>query len=93
MEQNKYDILDLLASIVDEKPVDTQAVVNQMMLNKAHDAIAAYDAEFNKAIFNDEPQEIEDVPEDEPEETEDDVDLDSNELLNTLNSQEEPKTD
>lgn len=62
MVDTKYVIDDILNAIVDEKPVDLQAALNSVMVDKAHDQIANMKTEImSDAIGNDEDDEDEDI--------------------------------
>lgn len=102
MVDTKYVIDDILNAIVDEKPVDLQAALNSVMVDKAHDQIANMKTEImSDAIGDDEDEDItvfddiEDEEEDEDfddEEIEDDIEdeeLDADELFNDLEDEEE----
>lgn len=87
--ETKYKIDDILNAIVDEKPVDLQAAVNSLMVDKAHDQIADLKAIIMQDTLRGEDDEPSDDENDE-EEFEDDVDeLDAEELFTDDDDNEE----
>ena len=66
---NKYSIDDILNAIVDEKPVDLQAGVNALMVDKAHDSISGLKSVLVQDMLGDKKA-------DDAEDTEDDIDHD-----------------
>lgn len=90
---DKYTIDDILNAIVDEKPVDLQAAVNSMMVNKAHDQIADLKTLLVQDMLVDKE---EDTASDEDEEIEDEIndedeveELDADELFTDDNEEQE----
>jgi len=90
-DNNKYNIADIIDFSAEQKPVDVQAAVDALMLQKAHAAIEAKKIETAKKMFGDaagpeDPnysedddweEDQEDMESDESEgEVEDDLDLD-----------------
>lgn len=92
---NKYVIDDILKAVVAEKPVDLQAALNSIMLDKAHDQISAMKVQLAQDMFgsksaNDEVEEVEDEPEDDAEVPSDEIEeLDADDLLNNSETDEE----
>lgn len=66
MSENKYVIDDILNAVVDEKPVDLQAALNSIMVDKAHDYISNMKSQLMSDMLS--------AQEDEEEEVEIDVD-------------------
>ena len=101
MTENKYVIDDILNAIVNEKPVDLQAAVNSMMVDKAHDEISGMKTQLMQDMMDqqgeddeeqvdDDIEEFEDEPEDEDQEEDDEVEeLDAEELFNDETDEEE----
>jgi hypothetical protein len=103
-DNNKYNIADIIDFSSAQKPVDVQAAVDALMLQKAHAAIEAKKIETAKKMFGDaagpeDPdytdddweEDQEDMESDESEvEVEDDLDLDisDEELEDLLNDLE-----
>jgi len=90
--ETKYKIDDILNAIVDEKPVDLQAAVNSLMVDKAHDQIADLKSVIMQDMLRseDDPSDDEDDEEEEFEDDEDDVDeLDAEELFTDDDDNEE----
>lgn len=97
--ETKYVIDDILNAVVDEKPVDLQAALNSIMVDKAHEHITGMKSQLmqdmldNEADTEDEEEfegseddvEIEDTDEEEPEAEE----LDADELFNDLEDEDE----
>lgn len=87
---NKYSIDDILDAIVDEKPVDLQAAVNALMVDKAHDSIAGLKTVLVQDMLGEPQAEPEEYAEDELEDEEDEVEeLDAEELFTDDNEEQE----
>lgn len=87
---NKYSIDDILDAIVDEKPVDLQAAVNALMVDKAHDSIAGLKSVLVQDMLgaqSDAPEEEEAEDDIEDEEDEEVVELDAEELFTDDNEE------
>lgn len=89
---NKYTIDDILNAVVDEKPVDLQAAVNALMVDKAHDHIAGLKSVIMQDMLNgntDSEDEAEEEIEDDDDSEEDEIEeLDAEELF-TDNEEEQ----
>ncbi len=77
VDTTKYVIDDILNSIVDEKPVDLQAALNSIMVDKAHDQIASMKTQLMQDMLSAQQPEDEEEQEfeDEPEGDEDNVEV------------------
>lgn len=51
-DENKPEIIDLVASAVDRKPVEFSQAFNSIMADKLRAAIEAKEAELSTTIFN-----------------------------------------
>lgn len=94
MENNKYDIEDLLIAIANEKPVDIQAIVNDLMVDRAQDEISSFQLDdIDRDFINDIETDVESDSEiDTDTDTENEIDdeyIDSNEILNDINNDSE----
>lgn len=104
MVDTKYEIDDILNAVVNEKPVDLQAALNSIMVDKAHEQIAGMKAQLMQNTLGDvEPDEeseedidLEDIEDDEDDEDElevqdedEDEELDADELFNDLETDED----
>jgi len=88
---NKYTVDDILNAIVDEKPVDLQAAVNALMVDKAHDSISGLKTVLVQDMLGDKTADTDDSEDDE-EEIEDDEEieeLDAEELFTDDNEEQE----
>lgn len=88
---NKYTIDDILNAVVDEKPVDLQAAVNALMVDKAHDHIAGLKSVIMQDMLNgntDSEDESEEEFEDDDSEEDEIEELDAEELF-TDNEEEQ----
>lgn len=99
MVDTKYVIDDILNAVVDEKPVDLQAALNSVMVDKAHDQITGMKAQLMQDMLGDEPDDEEpeefEYDEDEFDGAEDDVEIeyDDEENLDTEDDDEELDAD
>lgn len=53
METDKYNVSDLVVSAIEQKPLDFQNILNDIMVDRAANAIDAYRMEVSQKIFND----------------------------------------
>lgn len=82
MVDTKYVIDDILNSIVSEKPVDLQAALNSIMVDKAHDYIADMKSQLMQDMLtaqHPEDQDEEEYEDDDLEGDDDDVEVEDSE--------------
>ena len=88
---DKYVIDDILNAVVDEKPVDLQAALNSIMVDKAHEYIANMKSQLMNDVLAD--RSGEDDWEDEAETTEDETDAAEEDAEVEADETDEPETD
>lgn len=49
---NKYDISDLIAATIEEKPIDFETAFNDMLIDKIRDAVEVKRIEVAQNMFN-----------------------------------------
>lgn len=49
---NKYDISDLIAATIEEKPIDFETAFNDMLIDKIRDAVEVKRIEVAQSMFN-----------------------------------------
>lgn len=90
------DISDILKGVVEQKPLDIQTAVSDLMLDKIRDVVADRKAELANHFLNvDTPEDLEDdeTPADETEETADEIEAEADEIGDDGDDTETPTED
>lgn len=78
VEDNKYDLTDLVVSAIEQKPLDFETAFNDVIVDRIRGAIEDKKIAIAKQMYNYEPEEETVEPEDEFEDDDAETEEDSN---------------
>lgn len=79
VEDNKYDLTDLVVSAIEQKPLDFEVAFNNLIVDRIHGAIEDKKIAIAKQMYGYEEPEPEDVEEYDDAETEEDSNIEDTE--------------